>query len=117
VNNTIRNDFSKHSYKIPLAQIVALDRWKVQLEQLDASTLVSSTPLYRETGFPIDRIFKTLFNDPKFTRETNRAGYENYQKLLNTRFINYMSFGFDAAIALEFFMINVLVIHLNFHHH
>jgi diacylglycerol kinase (ATP) len=88
--------------KIPLAQTVALDRWQVQLEELDASALVSSTRLYCETGLPIDQIFKTLFNDPKFARETNRACYENYQKLPNTRFINYMSFGLDAAVALEF---------------
>ncbi len=66
------------------------------------STVVSSVTLYCETGLPIDRIFKTLFNDPKFARETNRASYENYQKLPNTRFINYMSFGLDAAITLEF---------------
>lgn len=88
--------------QVPLAQVVALDRWQVQLEKLDASVAISSTPLYRETGTPLDQIFKTLFDDPKFTRETNRAGFENYQKLPNTRFINYMSFGLDAAITLEF---------------
>ncbi len=88
--------------QIPQAQTVPLDRWEVQLEQIDASAAVPSPPLYCETGLPIDRIFKTLFNDPKFARETTRASYENYQKLPNTRFINYMSFGLDAAVTLEF---------------
>ncbi|CAF3171910.1 unnamed protein product [Rotaria sp. Silwood2] len=47
-------------------------------------------------------IFQPLLNPPKFIRETNRSSYENYQKLPNIRFINYMSFDLDAAIALDF---------------
>lgn len=88
--------------QIPQAQTVSLDRWKVELEQLDASTRLSSASQYCETGLPIDRLFQMFLNDPKFARETNRVRYENYQKFPNTRFINYMSFGLDAAIALEF---------------
>ena len=88
--------------QIPTAQTVVLDRWQVQLEQLDSSEVVSSAPPSCQSGTAIDQIFQLLFNDPKFARESNRLVYENYQKLPNTRFINYMSFGLDAAVALEF---------------
>ncbi|CAF1135048.1 unnamed protein product [Rotaria sordida] len=84
------------------AQVAVLDRWKVQLEEFDAAKLASMTQQHHESGFNISRIFQTLLDPPKFIRETNRSSYENHQKLPNTRFINYMSFGLDAAIALDF---------------
>ena len=43
------------------------------------------------------------FNQPpKFVHETNRNSYQNHHELPNARFINYMSFGLDMAIALDF---------------
>ena len=77
--------------QIPQAETVSLDRWQVQIEEVNSTDFKK-----REVRFPF------LFDDPKFTQETNRARYEKYHKLPNVRFINYMSFGLDAAIALEF---------------
>jgi hypothetical protein len=54
---------------------------------------------HHKTEFQIGPIFQRLFNQPpKFVRETNR----NYHELPNTRFINYMSFGLDATVVLDF---------------
>ncbi|CAF1142902.1 unnamed protein product [Rotaria sordida] len=86
----------------PQAKVVALDRWQVQLEQVDVTNLTSSTQQHRESGFEIGGIFEPLIRHPKFVRESNRASYENYHNLPNTRFINYMSFGLDAAVTLNF---------------
>ncbi len=89
--------------QIPQAQVVALDRWEVQLEEFDLSTSTLSEQQHRESEFQIVRTFQPLFNQPpKFVRETHRDSYPNHHKLPNTRFINYMSFGLDAAITLDF---------------
>jgi hypothetical protein len=88
--------------RIPQAQVVVLDRWQVQLEQNDKSTLISPVEQHYESGFQFGRIFQPVSNHPKFVYESNRALYSNHHELPNTRFINYMSFGLDAAIALDF---------------
>lgn len=77
--------------QIPYAQVIALDRWQVNMEPLEESRHVS-----------YDRRFLSLFTPPKFIRDTKRPSYQNHRTLPNTCFINYMSFGLDAAIALEF---------------
>lgn len=87
---------------IPQAQVLPLDRWGVQLEQLDGTTLSVSVQQCQSTSAQIKSTLELLFKHPKFVHESNRTYYENYQKLPNTRFINYMSFGLDAAIALDF---------------
>ncbi|CAF3975423.1 unnamed protein product [Rotaria sp. Silwood2] len=89
--------------QIPQAKVVALDRWEVQLEQLDMPILSSSTQHNRKSIFQIDRIPQLFAKHPKFVLEKNQAAYDkNHHKLPNTRFINYMSFGLDAAITLDF---------------
>lgn len=80
--------------QIPYAQVIALDRWQVTIEPLDSAN--------SNRNFNSERTFLSLFTHPKFIRDTNRASYQNHRTLPNTRFINYMSFGLDAAIALEF---------------
>ena len=80
--------------QIPQAQAIALDRWQVTIEQLDP-TASSSLPTGGRPSLPV-------LNHPKFIRDTKRASFQNHRTLPNTRFINYMSFGLDAAIALEF---------------
>ena len=57
---------------------------------------------YHENESQISRIFRPLYKDPIFIRETNRSPYRNHRTLPNTCFTNYMSFGLDAAIALKF---------------
>jgi hypothetical protein len=66
----------------------------VTIEQIDISN--------QNRNFNIERTFLSLFTHPKFIRDTQRPSYQNHRTLPNTRFINYMSFGLDAAIALEF---------------
>ncbi|CAF1245900.1 unnamed protein product [Rotaria sordida] len=88
--------------QIPQAKVVALDRWEVQIEQLDVPTLSSLTQQNRKSGFQIGCPLKLLVKHPKFVRKKHQAYYENHHKLPSTRFINYMSFGLDAAIALDF---------------
>jgi diacylglycerol kinase family enzyme len=80
--------------QIPHAQPIALDRWQVTTEQMELS---KST-----LNLNSSRTFLTLLSHPKFIRDTKRPSYQNHRALPNTRFINYMSFGLDAAIALEF---------------
>ncbi|CAF0846433.1 unnamed protein product [Rotaria sp. Silwood1] len=79
--------------QIPHAQSIALDRWQVTLEQVNIT---------KKDDLLTNRTFLSLINHPKFVRDRNRASYQNNRTLPNTRFINYMSFGLDAAIALEF---------------
>jgi hypothetical protein len=80
--------------QIPQSQSIPLDRWQVTIEQLNLS---------QQENFPNNnRSFLSFINHPKFVRDRNRASYQNNRTLPNTRFINYMSFGLDAAIALEF---------------
>jgi diacylglycerol kinase family enzyme len=79
--------------QIPHAQSIALDRWQVSIEQVN---------IPRRESVASNRSFLSLINHPKFVRDRNRASYQNNRTLPNTRFINYMSFGLDAAIALEF---------------
>ncbi|CAF1210507.1 unnamed protein product [Rotaria sp. Silwood1] len=88
--------------QIPEARVVTLDRWKVQLEQLEVTTSTSSAQEHHKCGFHISRAFHLLGSHPKFVRETNRASYQDRHELPNACFINYMSFGLDAAIALDF---------------
>ncbi|CAF3419591.1 unnamed protein product [Rotaria socialis] len=79
--------------QIPRAQSIALDRWQVSIEQVNIAS---------QDDLLASRSFLSLINHPKFVRDRNRASYQNNRTLPNTRFINYMSFGLDAAIALEF---------------
>ena len=39
---------------------------------------------------------------PKFVRETDRASSQNHPTPLNSRFTNYISFGLDAAVVIDF---------------
>ncbi|CAF1186739.1 unnamed protein product [Adineta steineri] len=80
--------------QIPYAQPIALDRWQVTIEPMD----LTNSSINLNSG----RSFLSFFTHPKFIRDTKRASYQNHRTLPNTRFINYMSFGLDAAIALEF---------------
>ncbi|CAF2313531.1 unnamed protein product [Rotaria sp. Silwood2] len=80
--------------QIPQAQPIALDRWQVAMEQLD----VANSNINPNNG----RTFLSFITHPKFIRDTKRPSYQNHRTLPTTRFINYMSFGLDAAIALEF---------------
>ncbi|CAF4292300.1 unnamed protein product [Rotaria sp. Silwood2] len=88
--------------KIPQAQVTALDRWQVRVEQFDIPNSSSVRPQNHESRFHIGQILQPLLREPKFIRENNRASYQNHRSLPNTHFVNYMSFGLDAAIALEF---------------
>jgi diacylglycerol kinase (ATP) len=81
--------------QIPNAQPIALDRWQVDFEPL-----TTINPF--EESVNIHRCLPRIIDDPKFVRESDTPSYENYQKPLNARFTNYISFGLDAAVVLDF---------------
>ncbi|CAF1141214.1 unnamed protein product [Adineta steineri] len=89
--------------QIPHAQPTVLDRWEVKLEEFNASTTTISEQKQSESESNIRERSQSLSKQlPTFVRETNRDFYHNYHQLPNTRFINYMSFGLDAAVTLAF---------------
>jgi diacylglycerol kinase (ATP) len=81
--------------QIPNAQPIALDRWQVDFEPLTPDNSIEDTR-------NIHRCLSCLLNDPKFVLETDPPSYQNYQKPLNVRCTNYISFGLDAAVVLDF---------------
>ncbi|CAF1166732.1 unnamed protein product [Rotaria sordida] len=81
--------------QISNAKPIALDRWQVDFE-----SLTSINPI-EETGI-IRRCLPHFLDHPRFVRETNLLSYQNYQKPLNVRFTNYICFGLDPAVVLDF---------------
>ncbi|CAF0784869.1 unnamed protein product [Didymodactylos carnosus] len=100
--------------QIPKSHSIPLDRWHVVVEpfsQISTTTtkMTSSTIIDNKRPNKLEfcdlthrQDFLINHNDPKFVRQTNRPSYLNHRTLPNSYFINYMSFGLDAAIALEF---------------
>jgi hypothetical protein len=77
------------------AQPIALDRWQVAFEPLTIKDPVEETRhAYRCLPYFRDH--------PKFIHETDRPSHQNYRTPLNIRFTNYISFGLDAAVVLDF---------------
>jgi diacylglycerol kinase (ATP) len=81
--------------QIPHAQPIALDRWQIQIQTLDTITAISNN----ETSH---RRFFSFRNHPKFIRDADQPLYENHHTPLNMHFFNYMSFGLEAAVVLDF---------------
>ncbi|CAF1150628.1 unnamed protein product [Rotaria sp. Silwood1] len=81
--------------QIPNAQPIALDRWQITFEPLIITNLT-------EESRNICRCLSCFFDHPKFVGETDRPSYQNYRTPLNVRFTNYLSFGLDAAVVLDF---------------
>jgi hypothetical protein len=77
------------------AQPIALDRWHITFEPL---TIKDSVDESRNAH----RCLPCFPADPKFVCETNRPSCQNYPTPLNSRFTNYISFGLDAAVVLDF---------------
>ncbi|CAF3786226.1 unnamed protein product [Rotaria socialis] len=77
------------------AQPIPLDRWQITFEPL---TISDTTERVRNAC----GCFCSLLDHPKFVDQTNRPSYQNHQAPLNTRFTNYLSFGLDAAVVLDF---------------
>ncbi|CAF1461454.1 unnamed protein product, partial [Didymodactylos carnosus] len=96
--------------QIPKSHPIPLDRWHVVVEplsQISSSLPISTTSIDHKHRNKVElrnhqQDFLLNHNNPKFVRETNRPSYLNHRTLPNSYFINYMSFGLDAAIALEF---------------
>ena len=87
--------FLKMLTQIPLAQAVALDRWQIQIQALD---ITATMPDYENTR----RCLFFMHNDPKFIRDADQPFYENHRAPTKMHFFNYMSFGLDAAVVLDF---------------
>ncbi len=81
--------------QIPHAQPVALDRWQIQIQTVETITTLSNNETARRPCF----LFR---NHPKFIRDADQPLYENHRTPLSMHFFNYMSFGLDAAVVLDF---------------
>ncbi|CAF3987979.1 unnamed protein product [Rotaria sordida] len=81
--------------QIPNAQPIALDRWQITFEQLAITNPIEESQNLR-------RCLSYFLDHPKFVRETDRSSYQNYRASLNVCFTNYISFGPDAAVVLDF---------------
>ncbi|CAF0973691.1 unnamed protein product [Didymodactylos carnosus] len=96
--------------QISTARQLPLDRWRVELEVIANNTndehhsIVKNQDFVAEDYNNNNNRYSSLhtMNVPKFIRETNRPSYQNHTKLPNSYFIDYMSFGLDAAVILEF---------------
>lgn len=73
-----------------------LDRWKIQIEALDTNEANSS-----ESNATHRRLL-SFMGHPKFMRNENHLFYDNHRTPPNTFFFNYISFGLDAAIVLDY---------------
>ncbi|UJR12320.1 hypothetical protein I4U23_016497 [Adineta vaga] len=91
---------SKNLFKTLLqtsvAQPVPFDRWKISLESL------RQTNINDEHRNATRLLCSCLLEEPKFVVETDPPSYLNYRQPLNTHFTNYLSFGLDAAVVLDF---------------
>ncbi|CAF1137129.1 unnamed protein product [Adineta ricciae] len=81
--------------EIARAHPVALDRWKIHLETLDpdASDVEFGT---------IHRSRFSFREHPKFIRNAELPVYDNHRAPINSFFFNYISFGLDAAVVMDF---------------
>ena len=73
-----------------------LDRWKIQVEALDTNASSTSESNTRH------RRLSSFMGHPKFMRSVNHLFYDNHRTPPNTFFYNYISFGLDAAIVLDY---------------
>ncbi|CAF3625278.1 unnamed protein product [Rotaria sp. Silwood1] len=81
--------------QITRAHPVSLDRWKIQIEILEMN---ASSKQYMN----IRRRFFSFMDHPKFIRDANQPLYDNHRTAIRKFFFNYISFGFDAAVVLDF---------------
>lgn len=83
--------------QISYAQVMMLDRWMVTFE---SSNTMPTTNNHEDLINPRCPCF--LIDHSKFVRSTNHLKYSKHLKPLNQYFFSHMSFGLDAAIALDF---------------
>ncbi|CAF2776644.1 unnamed protein product [Rotaria sp. Silwood2] len=83
--------------QIPHAQTLSLDCWQVKFETLEMTSTGSN-----QENTVADRRRHFFLYHPKFVRNTNQLKYENHLKPVNRYFFSHISFGLDAAIALDF---------------
>ncbi|CAF0805496.1 unnamed protein product [Rotaria sordida] len=81
--------------QITRAHPIPLDRWKIQIGTLEPN---ASSKQYVNKH---RRLFSSMFH-PKFIRDANKPLYENYRTPIRRFFFNYISFGLDAAVVLDF---------------
>lgn len=77
------------------AQPIPLDRWQITFEPV---TIIDATERHRSRC----GCFSYFLDHPKFVSQTNQRSYQNHSAPLNVRFTNYLSFGLDAAVVLDF---------------
>ena len=92
---------SKKSFEMLMqmtsARPMTLDRWQINFESLDRSTGDD----HEENSHRRHNFFSFL-RKPKFVRHHTQIKYENHQTPIHMYFVNYISFGLDAALILDF---------------
>ncbi|CAF0745439.1 unnamed protein product [Adineta steineri] len=81
--------------QIPQAHPMVLDRWKIHIETLDTNSS-------NDESLNRHRSFFSFIDHPKFIQNADQPIYENHHTPINMFFFNYISFGLDAAVVLDF---------------
>ncbi|UJR32424.1 hypothetical protein I4U23_019886 [Adineta vaga] len=77
------------------AHPMALDRWKIHIETLEPNASNVQSENIRQRCF-------SFMEHPRFIRNGDLPLYENHRTPINSFFFNYISFGLDAAVVLDF---------------
>ena len=86
---------SKTLLEMHNARSIALDRWQISLGPL-------INPIAETEPGNDRRCFSCLLEHPRFVVERDPPLYQQYRTALNICFSNYLSFGLDAAVVLDF---------------
>ncbi|CAF1050325.1 unnamed protein product [Rotaria sordida] len=82
--------------QISRAHSTPLDRWRIQIEALEINRSNNEFVNRR-------RRFSSFMRHPKFIRNAEQPFYDNHRTPINTYFFNYISFGLDAAIVVDYY--------------
>ncbi|CAF4663134.1 unnamed protein product [Rotaria sp. Silwood1] len=82
--------------QISRAHPTPLDRWRIQIEPLEINGSNNEFVNRR-------RRFSSFMKHPKFIRDAEQLFDDNHRTPINTFFFNYISFGLDAAIVVDYY--------------
>lgn len=89
------NQLLKTLTRISHAHPRALDRWRIRIEALETNAANHESVNRRQRFF-------SFMGRPKFIHNADTQSYENHPMPINAFFFNYISFGLDAAIVLDY---------------
>ena len=77
------------------AHPMLFDRWQINIKRLPLTQVTEELPGNH-------RWLSCFLEHPQFVRDTYASFYEKYHAPVNNRFTNYLSFGLDGAVVLDF---------------